>query len=110
MMTTIERRQRILEILSVYRSTTLQSLANELNVSLMTIRRDIEFLTCSAPIYTILGNGGGIRVADGWYLSKTYLRDEQEQLLRNLLPTLPEKDQQTLNGILQMFAKPKVKA
>ena len=63
MQSALDRRQAILELLSDRRQTTLDSLALEFGVSKMTIRRDIEILSCSAPIYTLQGNGGGIRVA-----------------------------------------------
>ena len=100
----------MIEYLSLNRYVSVTEMRNVFHISRATVLRDVEILSCSVPIYTVRGKGGGIRVADGWYLSKTYLRDEQEQLLRNLLPNLSEKDQQTMNGILQMFAKPKVEA
>ena len=75
-----ERQQRILEILSFRRSETMANIADELGVSIRTIRYDIDALTGSAPIYTVKGNGGSVRVADGWYLSKTYLCDEDEEI------------------------------
>lgn len=65
MMTANERRQEILNALSVRRQDTISNLAAEFQVSNRTIERDIVQLSCSAPIYTVQGNGGGIRVADG---------------------------------------------
>lgn len=66
MRSTIERRQAILEALSDRRRETVANLASEFDVSNATIRRDIEVLSCSAPIFTVQGNGGGIHVADGY--------------------------------------------
>ena len=110
MKNTTERRQLILETLSDRRADTLDNLAVEFNVSKMTIRRDIEILSCSAPIFTTAGRyGGGIRVADGWYIGRRYLHDDQEQLLRNLMDGLQPEDQKTMQAILTAFAKPKVK-
>ena len=110
MKNTTERRQLILEALSDRRADTLDNLAVEFNVSKMTIRRDIEILSCSAPIFTTAGRyGGGIRVADGWYVGRRYLRDDQEQLLCNLMDGLQPEDQKTMQAILTAFAKPKVK-
>ena len=109
MQSALERRQRILEKLSDCRSTTLDRLAAEFSVSKMTIRRDIDLLSCSAPIFTLQGGGGGIRVADGWYLSRRYLHDDQEALLRSLLDGLQPEKQQIMQQILTAFAKPKVK-
>lgn len=63
--------------------TTAPSLADELEVSVRTIYRDIEAL-CQAgvPIVTEQGQAGGIRLMDGWVLNKTLMdAKEQEQLL-----------------------------
>ena len=110
MITAIERRQRILEYLSDYRHATYSELANEFGVSKNTIVTDIVELSCSAPIFTTAGRyGGGIRVADGWYVGRRYLRDDQEQLLRELMDGLQPEDQKTMQAILTAFAKPKVK-
>ena len=104
-----ERRQLILEALSDRRCVSAKNLAAEFGVTERTIRSDIELLSCSAPIYTVQGNGGGIRVADGWYLSRRYLHDDQEALLRSLLPGLQPEQQETMRQILSSFAKPSVK-
>ena len=108
-MTAIERRQYILETLSDRRSISVGNLAKECNVSIRTIKYDIESLSSSVPILTVPDPGGGIRVADGWYLSRRYLREDQEALLRELLPELSPDRQDTLKSILVSFAKPKVK-
>lgn len=62
-MSAIERRQMILEYLSDYRQATYRELAECFGVSKNTIVTDIEELTCSAPIFTVAGKYGGIRVA-----------------------------------------------
>jgi len=104
-----ERRQTILEQLSARRYATYSELSEQFGVSKVTIRNDIDILSSSAPIYTVAGNGGGIRVADGWYLSRTYLCDEDEEMLRRLLPGLQPEDQKRMQHILSVFAKPQVK-
>ncbi len=104
-----ERRQQLLAVLSSRREDTIANLAFEFGVSERTIMRDIDELTLSAPLYTVQGNGGGVRVADGWYLSKTYLCDEDEEMLRRLLPGLQPDDQKRVNRILSVFGKPRVK-
>lgn len=45
-----ERRQKILEILCVRRQETMENLAQEFNVTIRTIRNDIEELTLAHPI------------------------------------------------------------
>ena len=105
-MSTIERRQMILEYLSDYRQATYRDLAERFGVSKNTIVTDIVELTCSAPIYTVPGKGGGIRVADGWYMGRRYLHSDQEALLRELLIGLQPEQQKTMQRILDSFAKP----
>ena len=109
MQSALDRRQAILELLSDRRQATLDGLALEFGVSKMTIRRDIEILSCSAPIYTLQGNGGGIHVADGYYIGRRYLHDDQEALLQELMGGLSPDKQQIMQGILTAFAKPQVK-
>ena len=109
MQSATERRQQIIEYLSDHRQVTYREIADEFNISQMTARRDVELLSCSYPIETVQGNGGGIRVADGWYLSRRYLHDDQEALLRELLPGLQPEQQKTMESILAAFAKPQVK-
>ena len=103
-----DRRYSILSILSFRRFATVDDLASEFCVSNATIRRDIEKLSCSAPIYTVQGNGGGIRVADGWYVSKTYFTGEQEELLRDLSKDLDEEQMKIMNSIFATFSIPLV--
>ncbi len=62
---------------------TAPELASQLEVSVRTIYRDVEAL-CQAgiPIATEQGQGGGIRLMEGWSLNKTLMdAREQEQLL-----------------------------
>lgn len=109
MRSAMERRQMILEAMSDRRFETMDNLAAEFKVSYRTIRYDIEILSCSYPLYTVQGGSGGIRVADGWYLGRRYLHDDQEALLRNLLDGLQPEQQKTMQDILKAFAKPMVK-
>ena len=109
-MTASERRQAILEALSIRRQETVGNLAFEFGVSERTIMSDLVKLECSAPIYTVQGRyGGGIRVADGWYIGRQYMHDDQAELLRRLKDGLQPDEQKLLQGILDSFAKPKIK-
>ena len=109
MQSALDRRQAIMEALSDRRFETIENLMTEFDVSRSTIKRDLEILGCSVPIYTVQGNGGGIRVADGWYAGRRYLRSEQEDLLRGLMDGLQPDQQKTMQSILSAFAMPKVK-
>ena len=108
MASSIEPRQRILETLSERRYETVNNLAVEFQVCRNTIRNDLDELTLTAPIFTVKGNGGGVRVVDGWYKDCRYLRQEDEALLVRLLPKLNAKEQKQMQRILSTFAKPRV--
>ncbi len=108
MLTANERRQEILDLLSDRRFTTIDQLMNDFNVSRSTIKRDIEILSLSAPIYSVPGNGGGIRVADEWYSNRRYLKPAQEELLNRLKSGLQPEDMQVIESILAAFAKPQI--
>ena len=109
MQSAIDRRQQVLEAISDRRQEQIENLATEFGVSRRTIERDILVLSCSYPIITEQGGAGGVRAADGWYLSRRYLHDDQEALLRSLLPGLQPEQQKTMEKILTAFAKPQTK-
>ena len=110
MQSALDRRQAMLELLSDRRQETVANLMSEFGVSRCTVLRDIETLSCSAPIYTVQGNGGGVRVADGYYYGRRYLYSDQEALLRKLMPGLQPDEQKTIQSILTAFGMPKVPA
>ena len=107
MQSALDRRQAIMEALSDRRFETLENLATEFGVTTRTIQNDITVLGCSVPIYTVQGNGGGIRVADGWYVGRRYLHSDQEQLLRDLMDGLQPDQQKVMQSILSAFATPR---
>ena len=109
MQSALDRRQAILEALSDRRQESVANLMTEFNVSRNTILRDIEILSCSAPIFTVQGNGGGIRVADGYYVGRRYLKPEQETLLASLSDGLQPDEQRIMQSILDAFGMPKGK-
>lgn len=108
MQSATERRQLILEYISEKRFVKIQAIADEFNITTRTVKSDIQLLSCSYPIETRTGRYGGVFAADGWYLSRRYLHDDQEALLRKLLPGLQPEEQKTMEGILAAFAKPKI--
>ena len=109
MQSATERRQLMLEYISDNRKVTISQIMGEFGISRATAKRDVELLSCSYPIFTENWRGGGVRAMDGWYASKRYLHDDQEALLRTLLPGLQPQDQKTMESILAAFAKPSVK-
>ncbi len=100
-----ERRQEIMETLCHRRQETMANLAFKFGVSVRTIRNDIDILSLSYPLETVRGRyGGGVRVMDGFYMNRKYLKPEQRDLLVRLSQNLSGKDLAVMNGILQEFA------
>ncbi len=103
MRATTDRRQSIIETMCDRRFETVDNLAHQYNVTGRTIRNDIEILSCTYPIYTTRGNGGGVHVADGYYIGREYLKPSQSELLKKLALTLEGVDKKTLQDILDNF-------
>ena len=100
-----ERRQEIMETLCHRRQETMNNLAFEFGVSIRTIRNDIDILSLSYPLETIRGRyGGGVRVMDGFYINRKYLKPEQKELLERLGAQLSGKDLAIMNSIFNDFA------
>lgn len=100
-----ERRRKLLELLCIRRHETCENLAHEFHVCPRTIRYDVETLMCSYPIETVCGRyGGGIKVADGFYLHQKQLNSKQVDLLKKLGENLEGDDLITLNSILFQFS------
>lgn len=96
-----ERRLELLEVLCCRRQDTYCNLANEFHVSIRTICRDVAVLMCSYPIETVRGrHGGGVKIADEYYLYRNALSSEQAELLTRLSTRLEGHDLDILNSIL----------
>ena len=104
-----ERRMQILEVLCDRRHESIDNLAFEFGVSRRTIRYDIEMLTCSYPIYTTQGNGGGVHVVDGYKFGCKYMTDKQTELLERLAAKLTGNDFQIMQEIIKNFKQPRRK-
>ena len=105
-----ERREKLLEVLSLRRYDTCENLAHEFGVSRRTIRYDIEILMCSYPIETVRGRyGGGVRAMDGYYRNYKHsdqnsLTPKQLALLREIRSQLVGEKLDTINSIIVQFA------
>lgn len=100
-----ERRMKILELLRINRQMTRNDLANEFNVSLVTIWRDILFLSRIAPISTKPGNQGGIRMETEYKKYSLYLSDDEEQYLYSLMDEANKEEKDTIQRIIIKFSK-----
>ena len=107
MQSALERRQEILEVLCERRHESVENLATEFGVNERTIRRDIEYMTLSYPIYTVPGKGGGVYVSDGYRLGKKYLTDKQSELLEELSKGLTGNELAVMQSILKTFKEPR---
>lgn len=113
-MTVTERRNSILKALCRRRYETISNLAAEFDVSERTIRRDIDALSSTEPIYTQPGRAGGVYVVDGYRMDRMYMSEaemgvlckirdaQQSQRASFLLPGECE----ILEQIIQAYAKP----
>lgn len=110
-MKALERRQAIIELLCERRYEKISNLAFEFGVSWRTICRDIQELSLSYPIYTECSRGkAGVYIEEGYYLGKQYLREDEEELIQNLIAEKTGEDRVRLVRILKRFGRPKVKA
>lgn len=99
-----ERRQAIIEILNLRRQATMDSLAAEFGVTRRTLVNDIAALTCSYPIVTIRGrHGGGVKLEDGYRLSRFRLSMKQEAAIRRAVERADAEDRQTLQDMLTQY-------
>ena len=106
----IERLLDITFYLLDKRSVTASELAGRFGVSKRTVYRDIDALSLSGiPIYTSKGNGGGIKVMDGFILNKSMLSErEQKEILsalRVLLTVKTDETDHTLKKLEAFFSR-----
>lgn len=99
-----ERREEIIKVLCKRREDTIENLAHEFDVSVRTIKYDIEELSLAHPITTVRGRyGGGVKVLDGYYIGRKYLKPSQKELLERLSASLTGDDLRIMKDILEEF-------
>lgn len=103
-LTAIERRNAIIEVLCLRRKDNLKNLAFEFGVSRRTIANDILELTCSYPIETYRGNGGCVKIADGYTLGRKYLKPHQRDALLTAIENADSDTRAGLESILKEFS------
>ncbi|WP_058301507.1 helix-turn-helix transcriptional regulator [Gorillibacterium timonense] len=97
----LNRQLGILMHLLAHDKTTARELAEKFEVSTRTIRRDMEDLSIAGiPIYTSQGTGGGIRLMEGYSLSRVLLDEKERALLLTLLSNLSFTQDIGAEGVL----------
>lgn len=104
-MKALERRQELIETLCRRRHDKICNLAFEFGVSERTIRRDIQELSLSYPIYTdSRRNTAGVHIEDGYYLGREYLKSEQKEFLETIAARLSGIEQEKMLKIIRQFS------
>ena len=98
-----ERRRKIIDIISHRRYDTMSNLACEFGVSWQTIFRDMQVLAEEYPLIMTRGNGGGVALPKGYYVSQKYLTPKQEEAIRRNLDVVIPEDRATFESILSDF-------
>lgn len=84
---------------------TAPALAQELEVSVRTVYRDVESLSMAGvPIYTTTGKNGGISLTEGYSFDKALLSDEEQNELLFAVQSLKAADQQ-VDGLLSKLGR-----
>lgn len=101
---------QILYILLERGGATVNALARELEVSERTIRRDVDALSAAGiPIYATRGRQGGVRLMDGFVLSKSLLSTQEQDEILSALQTLhitgAETDSHLLRRLSTLFCR-----
>ena len=109
-----ERRNEILRRLCRRGRDTIANLAAEFGVSERTIRRDIDALSSTEPIYTQTGIYiGGIYIMKGYNVNRMYMTEEELLLLKKLYLNaqcqgiLNQREVHLIEGIMENYSKPK---
>lgn len=77
---------QLLYLLMESDNCTVNTLADRLEVSERTVRRDLDALSAAGvPVYTVQGRGGGVRLLPGFVLERSLLSaHEQDEILYGL--------------------------
>lgn len=111
-METVERRQQIMELLSIHRHMTVSELSVRFCVSERTIRRDIDFLSLYKGIYTSRGRAGGVHMVEGYRNGLAGLTETESGILKKLQNSanrsvcmLSPEELAALNHIIIVYSK-----
>lgn len=86
-----ERRNVLLKKLHRRRYDKMLNLAEEFGVSARTIRRDIEVLSLTEPLYTQTGRHGGVYMIENHRMNQICFTEKENAVLHKLLSLAENK-------------------
>ena len=103
----LERRSDMMHFLSLVRKTHSHTLIEKYHISRSTLHSDLKSLAndYKVPFTSTRGPDGYIKVMDGWYADRKYLKEEQADALKKVLSGQQpdERDKEMLQTILNDF-------
>lgn len=104
-MNTAERRNQIKCILVTERNATISELAERLQCSASTIKRDVVEISSELPIVTARGKAGGVSVVSWYHPHRNILTKEQHDMLTRVKSVVPESDGVMIDQMLAEFSE-----
>ena len=102
------RSERLFEIIFILlnqKRTTAQELAKKFAVSIRTVYRDIDILSCAGiPVYTVQGTGGGIFIDEAYTINKSIVTQEEQDKILLALQCLSPIDEVHTESILNRLS------
>ncbi len=101
-MNALARREAIWNTIRQRSKVSMKELSAKYDVSISTIRRDVEVLSMDHPIVTVRGRyGGGVALAYGAVTSRGILTEQQIDCLLRVSQEVGPEDGAILRGIIQ---------
>jgi len=102
----INRLFEIVYLLLEKETATAKELAQQFEVSVRTIYRDIDILsTAGIPVYTNKGKGGGISLLENFVLDKSILSEEEQNQIIFALQSLEKLDKNSEKKALEKMSR-----
>ncbi|MBQ8134903.1 MAG: HTH domain-containing protein [Clostridia bacterium] len=107
-MNAAERRNEIISILLVRHHITVKELAGEFDVTIRTIKNDIQALSFAYPIYTKPGVAGGIFMGGHYNPHINSLTPKELETLKELYERAEDRHRKVLAQIIHKYGPDKM--
>ena len=107
-MNAAEHRNEIISILVVRHHITTKELASELDVSINTIKNDIQALSFAYPIYTKPGVAGGVFMGRHYNPHINSLTPKELETLKEIYEEAEDRHKEVLAQILHKYGPDKL--